>query len=164
MTQAAAAQTIRSARPTLTAALMVETGLDEAILTALVHRFYDKVRADPMLGPIFAARITDWEPHLAQMVEFWGSVALMTGCYHGSPVTKHADLPVTWAHFERWLVLFRETAGQVCSPAGAAHVIARAERIARSLNLAVDDAAHPLGLPPDLSGSFERRRIGRSTG
>ncbi len=158
------AHPIRSARPEITAALMVETGLDEVILTTLVHRFYDKVRADPVLGPVFAARITDWEPHLERMVEFWGSVALMTGCYHGSPVTKHADLPVTWAHFERWLVLFRETAGQVCSPAGAAHVIARAERIARSLNLAVEDAARPHGLPPDLSGSFERKRIGRSTG
>lgn len=134
-------QPIRSARPAMTASLMAETGLDEAILTALVHRFYDKVRADPVLGPIFAARINDWEPHLARMVEFWGSVALMTGCYHGSPVTKHADLPVTWAHFERWLVLFRETAGQVCPPAGAAHVIARAERIARSLNFAIEDAA-----------------------
>jgi hemoglobin len=65
----------------------------------------------------------------------------MTGCYHGSPVVKHADLPVTWAHFERWLVLFRETAGEVCPPAGAAHVVARAERIARSLNFAIEDAA-----------------------
>jgi hemoglobin len=135
------AQPIRSARPAITAALMADTGLDEAILTTLVHRFYDKVRADPVLGPIFAERITNWEPHLERMVEFWGSVALMTGCYHGSPVVKHADLPVTWTHFERWLVLFRETAGEVCPPAGAAHVIARAERIARSLNFAIEDAA-----------------------
>jgi hemoglobin len=135
------AQPIRSARPAITAALMADTGLDEAILTTLVHRFYDKVRADPVLGPIFAERITNWEPHLERMVEFWGSVALMTGCYHGSPVVKHADLPVTWTHFERWLVLFRETAGEVCPPAGAAHVIARAERIARSLNFAIKDAA-----------------------
>ena len=147
------AHPIRSARPAMTAALMAETGLDEAILTTLVHRFYDKVRADAVLGPIFAARITDWEPHLARMVEFWGSVALMTGCYHGSPVTKHADLPVTWAHFERWLVLLRETAGEVCPPAGAAHVITRAERIARSLNFAIEDAARDPGVVPDLAMS-----------
>jgi len=75
------------------------------------------------------------------MVDFWSSVALMTGCYHGSPVARHADLPVTWAHFERWLMLFRETADQICTPAGAAHVIARAERIARSLHFAIEDAA-----------------------
>jgi hemoglobin len=95
----------------MTAALMAEAGLDEAILTTLVQQFDDRVRAEPVLSPIFAACIPDWEPHLARMVEFWSSVALMTGRYHGSPVTKHADLPVTWAHFECWLVLFRETAG-----------------------------------------------------
>lgn len=158
----AAAPQIRSARPAMTAALMAETGLNEAILTTLVHRFYDKVRADPVLGPIFAARITDWEPHLARMVGFWGSVALMTGCYHGSPVAKHADLPVTWAHFERWLVLFRQTAGQVCPPAGAAHVIARAERIARSLNLAIEDAARDPAGVPDLGRLNGTRQKGAS--
>lgn len=131
---------IRSARPAMTASLMAETGLDEVVLTKLVHSFYDKVRADPVLGPIFAARISDWEPHLARMVAFWSSVALMTGSYHGSPVAKHAELPVAWEHFERWLTLFRETAVEVCPPTGAAHVITRAERIARSLNFAIEDA------------------------
>lgn len=136
------AQTLpmRSARPAMTASLMAETGLDEVVLTTLVHSFYDKVRADPVLSPIFAARISDWEPHLARMVTFWSSVALMTGCYHGSPVAKHAELPVTWEHFELWLELFRETAVEVCPPTGAAHVITRAERIARSLNFAIEDA------------------------
>lgn len=131
---------IRSARPGLTADLMATTGLDEERLTALVHRFYDKVRLDPMLGPVFAARITDWEPHLARMVDFWSSVALMTGTYHGAPAVKHVTLPVTWAHFERWLEIFRETAAETCPPAGAAHVIERAERIAQSLYYAIEDA------------------------
>jgi hemoglobin len=130
-----------SVRPDQTARIMAETGLDEAILAALVHRFYDRVRADPVLGPIFAARVTDWEPHLERMVVFWSSVALMTGRYHGAPVPAHATLPVGWGHFERWLALFRETAHEVCPPAGAAHVIERAERIAQSLHMAVQEAA-----------------------
>ena len=62
------------------------------------------------------------------MVAFWSSVALMTGRYHGRPVPAHAPLPVDTQHFGRWLELFRETAGEVCTPAGAAHVIERAER------------------------------------
>ena len=70
---------VRSARPAMTAELMAATGLDEERLTVLVHAFYDKVRADPLLGPIFEARIADWGPHLEQMVAFWSSVALMTG-------------------------------------------------------------------------------------
>ena len=149
-------------RPEMTATLMAETGLSPDLLRELVHRFYDRVRADAVLGPIFAARITDWAPHLDRMVTFWSSVALMTGCYHGSPVAKHADRPVTWAHFERWLVLFREIADEVCPPAGADHVIARAERLARSLNLAIEDAArNPAGIP-DLGRAQDTRQKGAS--
>jgi hemoglobin len=137
---------VATARPGMTAALMAETGLDDALLATLVRRFYAKVRADAVLGPIFDARIHDWEMHLGQMTDFWSSVALMTGRYHGTPVPKHATLPVDWSHFERWLALFRETAAEVCPPAGAAHVIERAERIALSLNMAVETTRGSLSL------------------
>ncbi|EAQ04650.1 probable Sec-independent protein translocase protein [Pseudooceanicola batsensis HTCC2597] len=130
--------------------MMERTGLSEAVLTDLVHGFYGKIRLDPVLGPIFAERITDWRPHLEKMVDFWSSVALMTGRYHGAPVPKHEGLPVIWAHFERWLELFRETAGEVCTPEGAVHVIERAERIARSLHMASQDARQRAGCAPNL--------------
>jgi hemoglobin len=125
-------------RPELTAAIMTDTGLDESVLHDLVHGFYAKIRRDPVLGPIFADRIADWEPHLERMVAFWSSVALMTGRYHGRPVLAHTPLPIRAAHFDRWLTLFRETARETCTSAGAEHVIERAERIARSLLLAVE--------------------------
>ena len=141
---------IASARPDLTAALMASTGLDETVLTNLVHGFYAKVREDDVLGPIFAARITDWGPHLDRMVAFWSSVALMTGRYHGAPVPAHTPLPITAAHFDHWLALFRETAHEICTPAGAAHVIERAERIARSLSMAVAQAQSHSDAVPDL--------------
>lgn len=131
---------IASARPQLTAGLMAQTGLNEEVLRELVHRFYGKVRQDRLLAPIFEERISNWAPHLERMVAFWSSVALMTGRYHGRPVPAHAPLPVDTQHFGRWLELFRETAGEVCTPAGAAHVIERAERIARSLQVAVREA------------------------
>ena len=120
----------------MTLKIMAKTGLSEAVLTDLVHGFYRKIRVDPVLGPIFAEQVSNWEPHLAKMVDFWSSVALMTGRYHGAPVPKHVGLPVTWAHFERWLELFRETAREVCSLEGAVHLIERAELIARSLHSA----------------------------
>ncbi|WP_240497756.1 MULTISPECIES: group III truncated hemoglobin [Thioclava] len=85
---------IISARPETTAAIMAQTGLDEDKLTRLVHRFYDKVRADAVPGPIFASRISDWGPHLQRMVEFWSSVALMTGRFHGAPM--QAMRPCQW--------------------------------------------------------------------
>ncbi len=131
---------IVSARPELTAALTARTGLDDDILTDLVHSFYARVRADELLGPIFEAKVSDWTAHLERMVDFWSSVALMTGRYHGAPVLAHTPLPISTTHFNRWLAIFREAAQQVCTPAGAAHVIERAERIARSLNMAVAQA------------------------
>ena len=135
-----AAPDIVSARPEMTAEIMAKTGLDERKLSALVHRFYDRGRRDAVLGPIFAERIDNWGPHLERMVAFWSSVALMTGRYHGAPMPAHVSLPVEWRHFERWLALFRETATETCPPEGAAHVLDRAERIARSLHMAVEDA------------------------
>lgn len=141
---------IVSARPELTAEVMEATGLDEERLRELVHRFYARVRADAVLGPIFAARITDWGPHLERMVAFWSSVALMTGRYHGRPVQAHAGLPLSEAHFDRWLGLFRETAAEICTPAGARHLIERAERIARSLRIAAEDAVRDTGAVPVL--------------
>ncbi len=142
-----------SARPAVTADLIARTGLDEAMLSRLVHGFYDQVRADPMLGPVFAERITDWGPHLAKMVDFWSSVALMTGRYHGAPMPKHLPLPVEAAHFDRWLLLFRQTAQEICPPEGAAWVISRAESIASSIHMNILDARGHHGrtsVPPRL--------------
>ena len=117
---------------------MEGTGLDETILEKLVCRFYEKVRLDELLGPMFEDRIEDWELHLDRMATFWSSIALMTGRYHGAPMPAHVSLPVSWRHFERWLALFNQTAHETCPPEGAAHVIERAKRIARSLHLAVE--------------------------
>ena len=137
-------------RLAMSRAIQAETGIDEAMIERVVRGFYDRVRQDELLGPVFEARIDDWEPHLQRMFAFWSSVALMTGRYHGAPMPAHAMLPVGWAHFERWLALFRETAAEVCPPEGAAHVIERAERIARSLHMAVEDTARGAGRAPAL--------------
>ena len=93
---------------------MERTGIDEAMIERLVRGFYAKVREDAVLGPIFEARIKNWEPHLMQMCAFWSSVALMTGRYHGTPMAKHLPLPIEGGHFDRWLALFEETAREIC--------------------------------------------------
>ena len=124
-------------RAQITAEITERTGITEAVIERLVHGFYAKVRADALLGPIFETRIRDWEPHLAQMCAFWSSVALMSGRYHGTPMVKHLPLPVDAAHFDRWLALFEETAGEICPPEAAAHFVERARRIAASLELGI---------------------------
>lgn len=118
-----------------------ETGIDEAMIDALVEGFYARVRVDSLIGPIFADRITDWAPHLAQMKLFWSSVALSTGVYQGRPMPKHLPLPIDARHFDRWLELFVETACTLCPPIAADHFIERARRIAESLELGVANAS-----------------------
>lgn len=117
-----------------------ETGIDEAMIDALVEGFYARVRDDALIGPIFAARIQDWTPHLAQMKLFWSSVALSTGVYQGRPMPKHLPLPVDARHFDRWLEIFEATARDLCPPIAAAHFIERARRIAESLELGIANA------------------------
>jgi hemoglobin len=114
-----------------------ETGIDDAMISRLVDGFYDRVRADPLIGPVFHQRISDWGPHLEQMKLFWSSVALMSGVYHGRPMPKHLPLPVDARHFDRWLELFEATAADLCPPVAAAHFIERARRIAESLELGI---------------------------
>jgi len=128
---------ITQRRAEMAAQITRETGIDEAMIGRLVRGFYAKVQADPLLGPVFAARIGDWEPHLQRMCAFWSSVALQTGRYHGQPMQVHAPLPIDASHFDRWLALFEETARELCPPAAAAHFIERARRIAESLELGI---------------------------
>ncbi|MFC5343272.1 group III truncated hemoglobin [Brevundimonas staleyi] len=134
----------RARREAATDALRHATGIDETMIDALVEGFYARVRDDGLIGPVFAVRIDDWAPHLAQMKLFWSSVALSTGVYQGRPMPKHLPLPIDARHFDRWLELFRETARELCPPVAADHFIERAERIAQSLELGVANANNVL--------------------
>src|SRR5690242_7375712 len=120
--------TVRDSPP---AALPAEEPIDK-----LVHGFYAKVRSDPEIGPIFARVITDWEPHLTKMCDFWSSVMRTSGRYQGNPMIAHMRLKaVRPEHFERWLALFRAAAREIATPDEAEVFVARAENIARSLQL-----------------------------
>ena len=124
-------------REQITAEIAARTGIDDAMIEKLVRGFYARVREDDLIGPVFAARITDWEPHLLRMCAFWSSVALLTGKYHGQPMPRHMPLPIDAQHFDRWLALFAATARDICPPVAADHFVERAQRIAQSLEMGV---------------------------
>lgn len=128
---------IQARRAAAAAEVQARTGIDEDMIRRLVHTFYDRIRMDEVLGPIFAARIADWTPHLERMCAFWSSVTLVTGRYHGRPMQAHARLQVDASHFDRWLALFAETANEVCPPAAATYFVERARMIAESLELGI---------------------------
>jgi len=131
----------------------VAVGITEAMIHALVHGFYAKIRTDPALGPIFNGAIAEdqWSGHLAKMCDFWSSVMLMTGRFKGAPMPAHIRIAeIRPTHFARWLHLFRQTAQELCPPEAAAAFIARAEMIAQSLQYGI--AASRGELPPVRAG------------
>jgi hemoglobin len=115
---------------------MARMTLDDTNLALFLAAFYERVREDPLIGPVFAAAIPEagWPQHLATIEAFWSSVLFRTGRSKGNPFGRHQALGVLRPeHFARWLDLFRETAAARFSPDDAAILQERAERIGASL-------------------------------
>jgi hemoglobin len=80
----------------------------------LIDSFYTRVREDDVIGYIFndIAKV-DWPKHLPRMYAFWEFLLLQKESYQGNPLEPHrrlhAMVPLTEAHFTRWLKLFTET-------------------------------------------------------
>ena len=96
-------------------------GIDDAFISQLVESFYDTVRQDDMLGPIFAERIGDWPHHLARMKDFWASIMLESGRFSGNPMRKHIAIgELDEAHFARWQSLWDQTLARIAPNAAVA--------------------------------------------
>ena len=79
-------------------------------IKTLVDTFYEKVRTDELIGPIFNERIQDrWPQHLQKMYTFWQTILLDDHTYFGSPFPPHANLPVSHIHLEKRMELFIQT-------------------------------------------------------
>jgi hemoglobin len=103
----------------------------------LVHAFYERVRADAMLGPVFERALHGrWDDHLPKMCLFWGSLALGDKRYRGNVQKVHEPLDgIEPRHFSRWLHLFLHTVCERYEPAAAMRFMEPALRIAHSLQL-----------------------------
>jgi hemoglobin len=126
--------------------------LDETRIATLVDRFYDKVRADASIGPIFNAAVHDWAEHKELLTRFWCSVALGAQSYRGNPMAVHRGQPTIRAvHFARWLELWRETTVELLDEDDAARMQDYADRIGRSLRMGMGLPeqldVRPLGIP-----------------
>ena len=79
-------------------------------IKVLVDGFYQSIRDNELLGPIFNGIIKDrWPEHLEKMYRFWQTVLLGNHTYFGSPFPPHAKLPVEKVHFDTWLKLWHAT-------------------------------------------------------
>jgi|GEM_PF-217953 len=113
--------------------------IDETSIGLLVDRFYDKVRADPALGPVFNRAIHDWPAHKLTLTRFWSSMVLRTGTYRGNPMAVHRALPAFPKElFHQWLSLWRETVRELFSAPADEPFIDAAERVAQGLSLGLN--------------------------
>ncbi len=121
---------------------------DRPDVVRLVDAFYEVVRADDILGPIFdgVARV-DWNRHLPRMYDFWESLLFGAAGFKGNPLTVHRELArqatLTTAEFDRWLQLFHGSVDALFAGPRAEDAKSRASRIAEVMqhHIAVDRGA-----------------------
>ena len=96
-------------------------------IKSLVDSFYEKVKQDPILGPVFSH--VDWPNHLPIMYNFWSSMLLGDQSYQGNPFQRHIHLAIDSSHFTRWLELFTWTVDQLFAGPKAEEAKDRAKSI-----------------------------------
>lgn len=105
----------------------------------LVDAFYDRVRKDELLSQIFNERIEDrWPAHLEKMYRFWQTVLLDEHTYYGAPFPPHATLKVDAVHFQRWLLLFRETVDELFIGQKAEEAKWRGQKMAQMFEIKIN--------------------------
>jgi len=116
----------------------IAAGLTEPLLRQVIIAFYDRVRVDPLLGPIFEDAIGDnWDHHIERIVLFWLTATGLRRGYDGRSFMpahlRHASIRPD--QLPRWLDLFRQTVAEHCTPDAARVLIDIAERMAQTLQV-----------------------------
>jgi hemoglobin len=126
------------------------SGLTAGLVRQVVVRFYDEVKTDSVLGPVFSEVIgEDWDQHIERIVQFWlTATRLGNRSYDGRNfIPAHAKHPSIRSDLlPRWLNLFRTTALAHCSADGASVLNDIAERMAETLSISLsrrDSACAP---------------------
>lgn len=91
--------------------------LNEGSIATLVDTFYNRVREDDLIGPVFNRVVADWPEHLAKLKDFWSAVMLGTGRFKGNPMMAHMPIPeMDKDHLVRWLTLWQQTTFEIFEP------------------------------------------------
>ena len=119
---------------------------DRADVIRLVDTFYEVVRGDDMLGPIFKETAeVDWSEHLPKMYDFWETVMFGKAGYKGNPLAVHLELaqltPLGAREFDHWIALFHGTVDTLFTGPSADEAKARALRIATVMQLHLSESA-----------------------
>ena len=106
-----------------------------------VARFYEIVREDALIGPIFFGVVHDLPGHMQTMVDFWSRMVLGTERYSGMPLPPHVNLNLKVEHFERWLAVWKEASYATMPEPLADLVTQRAANMAQHWIVALENVA-----------------------
>lgn len=104
----------------------------------LVGVFYDLIKLDETLGPIFKRFIQDdqWDEHLEKLSDFWESQLFANPVFKGNPVKAHRNVDkelnytIDQTHFSKWLNLWFSTVNQLFAGEKAEYAKGRARNMA----------------------------------
>jgi len=118
-----------------------ETGLTEPLVRDVIAVFYEQVRKDSVLGPVFFRVLgDDWTAHLNRINLFWLTVTRLGSGYQAKNfMPAHIRHPsIQPDQLPRWLALFRRTARSMCPSEAADVLIDIAERMAESIKIGLE--------------------------
>ena len=125
-------------------------------IASVVKRFYEQVRQDPDIGPVFKHTVGTseqvWAHHEEKISAFWRNALLHERGYDGNPMLAHMGISSLMPrHFDVWLGLFEHTLFLELNSEKAEIWLTLAHRIGRGLRMGI--TAHKMEHmgPPDLS-------------
>ncbi|TDO70007.1 hemoglobin [Flavobacterium chryseum] len=105
----------------------------------MVNTFYESVRNDDLIGPIFNEKLQNrWPEHLQKMYGFWQTILFDVRAYSGTPFPPHKQLPVDKTHFDRWVSLFNTSIDAQFSGPITEEAKMRAANMAYMFNYKID--------------------------
>jgi hemoglobin len=118
---------------------------DKDDLVVLVNTFYDRVKHDELLGPIFNTIIgEDWSRHLPVMYSFWNTVLFGAADYKGQAIGPHIavdrKMHLGPEHFEQWIGYWRNTVDQLYEGANATLIKDKAFMMLQLIHFKVEAA------------------------
>ena len=114
--------------------------IEQDALPALLDSFHSRVRTDALLGPVSSTARGDWAAEVKPFADLWASLMLTRDRHDSRSLRRLCESSrraITLPVFERWLSLWRKTAGETLPPDGATAMQVKAARLSTILQRAL---------------------------
>lgn len=123
---------------------------NRADVSKLVVAFYEKIKQDQVLGPIFNGMILNWDAHLEHLTTFWESSLFISKKlehrYVGNPLDVHVNVDaytnhaINEMHFGIWLNYWSQTVDLLYCGENAEMAKRRARKMATFIHIKMFEA------------------------